>query len=383
MGLQDFLGKALSRGGDILSRPGYAVGNTLEALLAYQANRPFTNDEGEQRIADVVGETNPLKAFWDGLSGHDKVGTGEALARLARANEEKGSLPGWAAGAIDNPLTKLGANIVTDPFIVAGSLGEGGRVASTLGKLSEAGQADDASRFAQIASRILKPETVQNLDIASKAAGSTGQPLVIPGAALLGAARNKFGPLDEFLTNLFTKAAPLTDDVAEVARGPLALNAGSPVVNTSTAALNDLGTGLEPFVAAERVGQPLSLGTANVAGELNPAPIVRAHGPIQEAAARAIGGAPETLAIERGGAARAMGDLGPIPAGGASAESRMEALRRALGGDATLSKVTGNRGAGGKFLTKQVVSDAEELRGLLNNPETRNATIRMLYELVG
>ena len=43
----------------------------------------------------------------------------------------------------------------------------------------------------------------------------------------------------------------------------------------------------------------------------------------------------------------------------------------------------GGKAAGtGKFLSKAVVQDAEQLRGMLADPQTRDQTLRMLVEML-
>ncbi len=378
MGIKDFLGEVLSRGGDILSRPSYAVGNFNEAL-AHQVWRPWKDAETEQLSADIIGDTNPLTALLGGLAGKDKVGPGDSLARMSRAVEEQGGMPGWLADAVDNPVSRFGLNVAGDPTIAAGSLGQSGKVGGALAGL---GQGDDAGRFAKIAGKLITPERVQNYNLAGKfSAGDNA--LKIPAASLIGASR-RIPAVDNLINRLYEgrRLGSAVDDIAEEG----AQYTGSllpdvldqpPVVNPLRPAVNDLGEGLDPFVQAERAGVPLALDGPRPALGTGSAPI--AQGGPQAAATQALGAGPETLALPAG--ARAMG-MGPVALEGAEATPRIEALKKALGGKADLGVVKGTKGAGGKFLSKAVVDDAEQLRSMLNDPETRAQTMAMLLRLV-
>lgn len=382
MGIFDKVADALARGGDIVSRPSYALGNLYEAL-GYQVANVLTNptEEKKNEVKGVIGETNPFKALWGGLSGEDKVGPGDAVGRLARFNAENNYGSDWMATAFDNPATKIGLNIVTDPAVGTGALARGtGKVGTALGTL---GQADDAGRFAKIAGKIATPERVQNVNLAAKAIESNPA-FTLPAAALMGGARRFIPGVDDAIERLYSlgRKGRVTDDLVQETTTNQSLLpelVDRPVVGPPRPAINDLGTGLEPFVQAERLGQPLAVGPSRVAGELNPAPVPRPQGGPQAAAAEALNaGMPSPAALPRG--ARAMG-MGPISSPGVSGEARMLALKNALGGKG-LEAVKGNRGAGGRFLNQAVVQDAEQLRALLQDPETRDQTMRMLLELV-
>lgn len=376
MGFWDAIGNALSRTGDVLSRPSYAAGNLLEAL-AYQANRPFLDQAGEDKIQGLVGDTNPLTALWGGLEGKDKVGPGDVLARTSRAAADEGIIPGWLGTALDNPATSIGTNIVTDPLVFSGSLGAGGKLS---GALSNLGKGEDAGKFAQAAGRLLTPERVQNVNLAAKAIESNPV-YTVPMAGVLGGARRFIPGVDEAVERLYNlgRRGRVAGEVDDVGRSLLPDIVERPVVGPPRPAINDLGEGLEPFVAAERVGQPLAVGSTPIAGELNAAPVVRPHGGPQAAAMNALESGPVPRELP----------MGARPMGGAAPEARMDALRKALTGKGDLSMdmrtalASGGKGVGtGRFLNKAVVQDAEQLRRLLNDPETRTQTLKMLVELM-
>lgn len=377
----------LGRVGDVVSRPSYAVGNAIEAA-GYQGSKllPWTSNEDLNRAKDIMGDVNPLTALYEGLSGKDKVGPGDALARAVKEADVNPALK----TTLGNPVTAFALNILTDPTIAGGTLNKGTKLSTAL---EGVGKGEDAGRLAKIAGRIVKPESIQNLNLASKGAAANPA-LAVPGAALLGGARRFSPKLDETIRALYGSKGSVDD----LARGPLddalelankASTMGRPVDDALELAYQDaLKTIAQPKVSSLAGSEKALLSGLSSGVSTNP---LRAVGPVDRIADFSqIERLPSNL-LRRSvpNPVDEMLALNPAPvariADGANASSRQEAIAKLIknkNASETLGKssYTG-RSPSGSFLTKSVVQDADQLRSMLDDPNTRVETIKMLQRL--
>lgn len=402
--------------GSILGRPGYAVGNTFEAL-GYQGLRPFIGDQREREIRELIGNTNPLTAgVTEGLTGKDPVGLGGSVRRMNQRFQT------GASGLVDNPIAEIGLDILGDPLRGVSKV-SGPLIGNKAAGLAEAAQADDATRSAKIAAKLISPRAAQSLAAGSGLAGSAPE-YAIPGAALVGAAR-KVPQIDRLVESLYgagrltQEAAPVAGSADDLMRQALEKVRGIPVQSAdelmsgaladsraARSGLEDIG-GIDTPVSLSRprpvvnprvpppdpnLGIGRSLGEPSaLPGQLPTRPALNSGPPMPGNALPAGMPAPEALgrgAIPLPAQTPQLG-MG-APAG--AADMRMAALQKAIGGstgknalfspEMRTAMATGGRGASGSFLNKAVVSDAQKLQALLNDPETRDQALRMIQELV-
>lgn len=386
---------AIGRIGDVASRPMYGLGNLLEAI-AYQASRPVNSSAEEQMVKGVVGETNPLKAVWAGLSGVEKTGPGTAVRK---AYEDA---PGPLRALLSNPVSEFGLNLATDPIAAGGTLGQGSKLSAALRGL---GQGEDAGRAARIAGKIVTPERLQNLDVAVNAAG-TNPALAVPGAALVGTARRFLPQADEAVERFFSGAVPKAveqtpDDLMRQALEKVGASTPEGLMGHAVANSQAAQRGLEGIGG---VDVPVSLS--------RPKPVVNPRVPPPDPGlgiGRALGEpadlpgqVPNVPALpagpQMGGALPGPGPMKALPRGAIpgsaiapeAAGLRQAALAKALGSSEQFSPQmraafasSTRRSPAGSFLSKAVVQDAQQLQEMLNNPDTRQQALRMLRDLVG
>lgn len=363
MNIKDIAASVLGRVGDIASRPSYMVGNEIEAIGYQLAKAIDPNAPGLRPGKQIMGDTNPLTAWFGGLEGKDKVGGGSAVARLAKKLDPDSTF----TKVVANPVTTFALNLGTDPLVVSGSLGKGAKLGETLATL---GKGEEAGTLAKVAGKVLTPERLQNISLASQ--GSAGAPaLTLPAAGLVGLAR-KSSKVDDLINGLYgakaavaeltpaEKMAQAIKMVEEASPTGAKVGAGlSPIEQMANA--TKMVSDIKPVVpelagSGEALRSGLSSGLGAKGAAVGPMERVANFSNIEKL--------PENM-IRR-----------PLPT---AAVGRKEAISRLVG-----TEVPSYSGRATKdlILSKAVVNQAEKIRAALDNPETRLQTVEMLKRLV-